>query len=206
MDNFRSFDTRYKESLALLQDYDFSPEKARVLGVRNSKQAFVLDFFNQKFKVSKKGVTPLYDAAIREITPAVKFILIQYLLLCPAKTGDTAQKLVSFREFSGASPLYSSFTANTAKIIETSFSGRIDALKLRCKQLGSTPMPGNSHDLSLRFKALGRIPVIFNFNDREDMMPANAAFLYHDNAHNFLDLTSLMATCTYLTGLLINKT
>lgn len=205
MDNFHSFDKRYRESLALLQDYDFSPEKARVLGVRNSSQSFVLDFFNQKFEVSKKGVKAL-NPAQGKITPAVKFILIQYLLLCPAKTYDTPQKLVSFREFSGASPLYSSFTANTAKIVETSFSGRTEALKLRCEQLGSTPMSGNPHDLSFRFKALGRIPVIFNFNDRENMMPASASFLYHDNAHNFLDITSLMVTCTYLTGLLISKT
>jgi hypothetical protein len=35
------------------------------------------------------------------------------------------------------------------------------------------------------------------------MLPANAAFLYHDNADTYLDLESLMVTCTYLTGQLI---
>ena len=66
-------------------------------------------------------------------------------------------------------------------------------------------MENSSYDLSVRFQALSRIPIILNFNDTDDMMPANAVFLFHDNADRYLDLKSLGILCTYLTGLLINQ-
>jgi len=66
-------------------------------------------------------------------------------------------------------------------------------------------MKNVSYDLSVRFKALSRIPIILNFNDKDDMMPANAGFLFQDNADKYLDLECLSIICTYLTGQLIQQ-
>ena len=66
-------------------------------------------------------------------------------------------------------------------------------------------METESYDLSARFQALPRIPVILNFNDKDELMPAKAVFLYYDNGDVYLDLQSLTITCTYLTGLLIQS-
>ncbi len=59
------------------------------------------------------------------------------------------------------------------------------------------------YDLSVDFRALPKVPIILNFNDTDELMPANAVFLYHDDAETYLDLESLTIICTYLTGLLI---
>jgi hypothetical protein len=160
----------------------------------------VIDFFNRKILVSKKDIM---DAEGGELPPAVKVLALKYLLLCPDHVCETTHKLVTFREFSNAAPLFSSFTANTAKIIETTFSGNFTRLRQHCARLGGTLVETAAHDLSVRFRALHRIPIILNFNDEDETLPANASFLYHDNADNYLDLESLMVTCTYLTGLLL---
>ena len=182
-----------------LDAYDFSSEKARILGVKKSGQSFTLDFFNRKITLSAQGIQE------QDITPAIQDLLIQYLINCPRSTLGSAQKLVTFREFSGAAPLISRFTSNTAKIIETTFSGKLSTLRQRCLDLEGSPVESGGYDLSVRFRALARIPVIFNFNDLDEMMPPSASFLYHDTANQFLDLKSLMTTCTYLTGLLIRS-
>ncbi len=208
MESFQVFDEKLKACMLEFQKFVFSPEKANILGARISSQSIagqsiVIDFFNRKILISKQGVM---DTQGLELTPAVKVLLLKYLLMCPDRidgTPETTNKLVTFREFSNAGPLFSSFTTNTAKIIETTFSGNLAKLEAQCTRIGGTLMATASHDLSIRFRALPRIPIIFNFNDKEDALPANASFLYHDNADTFLDLQSLMVTCTYLTGLLI---
>jgi Domain of unknown function (DUF3786) len=200
MKSFQVFDEKLKACMLDFQEFVFSPEKAAILGARLAGEAFVIDFFNRKILVSEQN---LVDADGLELTPAIRVLLFKYLLLCPDHLHKTSHKLVTFREFSNAGPLFSSFTANTAKIIETTFSGNIDELKTRCSQLGGHIVESASHDLSVRFRALHRIPILLNFNDTDEMLPANAAFLYQDNADIYLDLESLMVTCTYLTGLLI---
>ncbi len=200
MKPFQAFDEKLKECMATFQEFVFSPEKSDILGVRTTGQSIVINFFNRKMLVSKQGEI---DAGGHDLTPAVRVLLLKYLLLCPDRIHKTTNKLVTFREFSNAGPLVSSFTTNTAKIIETTFSGNMATLKQQCTKLGGTIVETAYHDISVRFRALHRIPVILNFNDMDETLPANASFLYHDNADNYLDLESLMVTCTYLTGLLI---
>ena len=202
MESFQVFDEKLKACRQAFQEFVFSPEKADILGVRIAGQSFEVDFFNRKILVSKQN---LMDAEGYDLTPAVRVLLLKYFLLCPDQIHEPFHKLVTFREFSNAGPLFSSFTTNTAKIIETTFSGNLTKLKAQCIRIGGIIVETTSHDLSVRFTALPRIPIIFNFNDREEMMPANASFLYHDNADTYLDLESLMVTCTYLTGLLIRN-
>ncbi len=201
MPPFQAFDDKLKECMLEFQEFVFSPEKADILGVRTIGQSFAIDFFNRKILVSKQEVI---DTEGSDLTSAVRVLLLKYLLLCPDHIHETTNKLVTFREFSNAGSLFSSFTTNTAKIIETTFSGNLAKLQQQCTRLGGTIVENASHDMSVRFRALHRIPIILNFNDREESLPANASFLYHDNADRYLDLESLMVTCTYLTGLLIH--
>jgi len=203
MKHFQPFDEKLKESMTAFQNFTFSQKKADILGVRITEDSFGINFFNRKILVSKQGVV---DANGCDLTPAVRVLLLKYLLLCPDRIHETTNKLVTFREFSNAAPLISSFTTNTAKIIETTFSGRLTKLKQQCTQLGATIVETAYHDMSVRFRALHRIPIILNFNDMDEILPANASFLYHDNADKYLDMESLMVTCTYLTGLLIQQT
>lgn len=193
---------KFQEHPTPLGTYDFSSKKARILGVKKIGQSFTLDFFNRGITLSAHGIQSQDKG---DITPTIQDLLIQYLVNCPESTLDPTQKLVTFREFSGAAPLIARFTSNTAKIIETSFSGKLMELRQRCQNLGGSPVESDGYDLSFRFRALARIPVVFNFNDADEMMPPTASFLYHDTANQFLELRNLMATCTYLTGLLIRS-
>ena len=201
MEDSKIFDKKYKEYLSLIKDFDFS-KKAEILGIQKRNQSFMFEFFNRQIVFDWNDFT---DIAGEKVTCAVKVVLCKYLLMCPEKVSESSNRLVTFREFAKAGPLFSSFTSNTNKIIETSFSGQVEKLKKRCQKLGGTMMETESYDLTVRFRALHRIPIILNFNDKDELMPAKAVFLYHDNADVYLDLESLTITCTYLTGLLIQN-
>ncbi len=200
MDNSKIFDQKYDESMSRIQDIDFSMI-AGILGGRCKNDSLTFDFFNRRIVVDKDGINDIDNA---EITFAIKFLLCQYILLCPEKLPEKSSRLVTFREFKNSGPLFSRFTSNTNKIIETSFSGSIEKLRDQSLKLGGVIMETANYDLCVRFKALHRIPIIMNFNDKDDLMPAQAGFLYHGDAQEYLDLECLSITCTYLTGQLIN--
>jgi len=84
-------------------------------------------------------------------------------------------------------------------------SNRLEAIGRRCLKLGETISANQSYDISVRFRALPKIPIILNFNDVDELMSANAGFLYRDTAATYLDFQCLTITCTYLTGLLIQN-
>lgn len=183
----------------LPKNYYFSEKTIEILGIKQLGPIDVLYFFNQKITISGEGIL----ASDLDISPAIRDLLISYLVHCPKVLPNAPLKLLTFREFSNAAPLFSMFTANTAKTVETHFSGRTDALALRCQELGAIAHDSPSHDLSVEFTALPRIPIIFNFNDQDEFMPASASFLYTNTAIDFLSLKNLMTIATYLTGCLI---
>ncbi|NOX35288.1 MAG: DUF3786 domain-containing protein [Deltaproteobacteria bacterium] len=199
MDDSKIFDKKYTEYLSYIKDFQFS-KKAGILGIQKRDQSFIFEFFNRRIAFDRNNFV---DIAGDRISFAVKVVLCKYLLMCPDEIRESSNRLVTFREIANADPLFSSFTSNTSKIIETSFSGRLEKLKTQCLKLGGMIMETKSYDLGVRFRALPRIPVILYFNDKEELMPAKAMFLYHDNARLYLDTECLAITCTYLTGLLI---
>ena len=201
MESSKIFDITYNDYLPQTKDFDFS-KKAEILGIQKQNQSFMFEFFNRQIVFDRNDFK---DITGKELTFAVKVVLCKYLLMCPEKISKSSNRLVTFREFANAGPLFSSFTANTNKIIETTFSGELETLKMRCRKLGGTMMETKSYDLSVRFRALPMIPIILNFNDKDELLPAKAGFLYHDNAETYLDLECLTITCTYLTGLLIQS-
>jgi len=201
IDNSKIFDQKLNHDFARVQKIDFF-KNAEILGIRQKSGSLIFDFFNRQISFSQDGI---YDIEGQFLTDAVKDVLCRYLLMCPDPICESSNKLVTLREFSDSGPLFSNFTANTGKIIGTTFSGNLEKLINRCLTLGGIIMENASYNLSVRFKALSRIPIIMNFNDKDDMMPASAVFLFHDNADKYLDLECLSIICTYLTGQLIQQ-
>jgi len=201
MNYSKIFDQKLNHDFSRVQKIDFF-KNAEILGIRQNNGSLIFDFFNRQISFSQDGI---YDIEGQPLTDAVKDVLCQYLLMCPDPICESSNKLVTLREFSDSGPLFSTFTANTGKIIETTFSGNLEKLINRCLALGGTIIKNESYDLSVRFKALSRIPIILNFNDKDDMLPASAGFLFQDNADRYLDLKSLSIVCTYLTGQLIQE-
>ena len=177
-------------------------EKAETLGLQKRDQGLVFDFFNRQIYLDS---LEFQDVSDDRITDALKLVFYTYLLKSPDRVVKSSNRLVSFREFENAGPLFSRFTANTAKIIETTFSGKLPALRQKCSDIGCSAIETAGYDFSVRFRALPRIPVILHFNDAGDGMPAAAVFLFHDNAEVFLDLECMTILTTYLTGQLIQS-
>lgn len=201
MENSKIVDQKLNQIFSMVKKIDFS-KTAEILGIREYNGSLIVDFYNRQIIFSQDGIN---DAQGLPLTEAVKDVLYQYLLMCPEPTCESSHKLVTLREFAGSGPLFSRFTANTGKIIETTYSGNLEKLIARCLALGGTIIKNPSYDLSARFEALSRIPLFLNFNDKEDMLPASAGFLFQDNADQYLDLKSLSSLCTYLTGQLIQE-
>jgi hypothetical protein len=195
------FEQKLNHDFSRVKIIDFF-KNADILGIRENNGSLIFDFFNRQISFSRDGI---YDIEGQPLTDAVKDVLCQYLLMCPDPICESSNRLVTLREFSDSGPLFSSFTANTGKIIATTFSGSLENLINRCLTLGGRIMKNVSYDLTVRFLALSRIPIILNFNDQDDMMPANAGFLFQDNADKYLDLECLSIICTYLTGQLIQQ-
>ena len=197
-----SFDEKYVTCLADIRDRSFAG-KTEILGAELAGDGLRLPFFNRQLIFSSAGV---HAADGETLTIAVKLALCRYLAMCPDRIVNSAHRLITFRELSDSGPLFSSFTANTNKIIESAFSGRLDLLRARCQMVGGHDIQMPAFDLSMQFMAFPRIPVTFTFNDADDIMPATANFLYDETADRYLDIECLMVTCTYLTGLLIQGT
>jgi hypothetical protein len=201
MDNTKIFNQKLNHDFSKVNNIDFF-KNAEILGIRQKGGSLIFDFFNRQILFSKNAID---DVIGRPLTDAVKDVLCQYLLMCPESISESSNKLITLREFPDSGPLFSTFTANTGKIIGTTFSGNLEKLRNRCLALGGMIMENVSYDLSVRFKALSKIPIILNFNDKDDMMPASAGFLFHDNADKYLGIDSLSIICTYLTGQLIQE-
>ncbi len=129
---------------------------------------------------------------------SVEKSLYRYFVHSPQLPGEKSIKLVTFRAFAGAGPLFSKFSENTAKTIEQTFSDRLRAVEERCRQLFGMVGDDASYDLSVRFKALPKVPVIFQFNDKEASLPASSTLMSHASAENYLDKHLLAAVGTYI--------
>ncbi len=199
MENSKLFEDVYKSVLPQIKEFDFT-EKSDLLGIQKKNGFFIFPFFNRELAYDGDDFA---DLSGEEVLPAIKLVVSRYMMMCPQKASQSSGRLLTFREFPGSGPLFSRFVNNTSKIMETTFSGRLGELEKRCRELNGFIVKTESHDLSVRFRALPRIPMILNFNGAEDRMPAQAGFLFHDNAGDYLDLEALAILSTYLTGRLI---
>ena len=185
--------------LGELAKFDLA-RRADLIGATFENGALRISFYERDYRVSQEGII---ESSGREITPAVRVVLCKYIMTCPAELPVLSDRLITYREFKDAGPLISYFTTNTNKIIETTFSGRLNALRERSVALGGEVQSSQAYDFSVQFNALPRIPVVLNFNDRDDLFPATASILYRASAECFLDMECLAITGTLLAGLLI---
>lgn len=200
MNESKNFEEKYCDLFLKVTRTDFL-NKAYPPGIEQRGDSLLITFYNRQLILDKTGIRDLEDMPL---TFAVRFVICRYLLANETSAANTSEKLVTLRELTDSGPLFSNVVTNTGKIIETTFSGRCDHLREKCRKLHGTFIPGNSYDLCVRFNAVEGVPIILSFNDQDEMMPAKALFLFQANAGNYLDIESLTILCTYLTGQLIN--
>jgi len=195
------FEKTYRDYLAQVGEVDLL-SRAASLGGEASGSGLILHFYRKPYRVSAEGVT---DAEGKTANFAVSVVLCRYILQCPTGIPDSGG-WVTYREFREAGPLMSYFTANTHKIIETTFAGDIPALKKASESLGGIPYDdGSSHDISIKFDFLPKIPVLLRFNDRDTEFPAQCVILFRQSAEQYLDMECLSIGGTFLSGILIGK-
>jgi len=171
-----------------------------ILGIQKGSQGYNFNFFNRKILFDGDD---FIDLSGEDLQPAIKNIFCQYLINSPQNQIQGSGRLVTFREFSGAGPLFSRVVANTNKTIEQTFSSKPGTLDKKCRQILGIPLNNDSFDLCFQFKALPKIPIILQFNAADEILPANSTFLFQDDAQNYVDLKSLATIGTYLIGALI---
>jgi len=92
-----------------------------------------------------------------------------------------------------------------SKVFETTFAGRVDALKAACAKMDAKFVDEPAFDVACLFDMLPRIPVFFRFNDRDDTFPSQTSILFRQSAEKHIDMECLAIGGTYLTGSLIGK-
>ena len=195
------FEETYQNYIKQIQEIDYLA-RAEILGARKTGDTLEIKLFNDTYWISRSGIETVDGSPV---TPAVRVILAQYVLMCPPEIPHVPDRYMTYREFKDAAPLTSYFTANTNKIIETTFSGKSALLAARALRLGGTVQENESYDLSVSFQALPRIPMGLNFNDADDLFPATCSILYRSSAEFFLDMECLAMTGTLLAGSLITS-
>ena len=176
--------------------------KAEMLGAGINGNSLVISLYDQDYAVSADGIVAVSGA---EVLAAVQVILSKYVLRCERFEPGGDDPFRTFRDFRDASPLTSYFTTNTNKTLETTFSGRLDALREACRKIGGTEQKSEGYDCSVLFYALPRVPVVLNFNDKDELFPAGSSVLYRASAEQFLDMECLAMTGTLLAGKLIRS-
>jgi len=81
-----------------------------ILGIQKGSQGYNFNFFNRKILFDGDD---FIDLSGEDLQPAIKNIFCQYLINSPQNQIQGSGRLVTFREFSGAGPLFSRVVANT---------------------------------------------------------------------------------------------
>ncbi|MBL0715531.1 MAG: DUF3786 domain-containing protein [Desulfosarcina sp.] len=195
------FEETYRNYLARIADIDLL-SRAAMLGADIEGPDLLIRLYGSAYRLTRQGVFKLSGEPVNY---ALCVVLCCYVLQCP-QAAPTLGEWVTYREFKDAGPLVSYFTANTNKIIETSFSDNQFALENACRGLGGVRFDdGASHDLSMMFDFLPRIPVLLRFNDRDDEFPAQCTILFRQSAEAYLDMECMAIAGTFLAGHLIRS-
>ena len=170
-ENQKSFDQELNHCLSPVHALDQN-RLVDILGIQKQSQTYVFYFFNRKIIFDQKD---FIDPDGQEVTSSVKSLLCRYMINCPESIIKQTNRVITFRKFPGATVVFQ-VCRKYKQIIEQMFSGQLERLEKRFLEIG--------------FRALPRIPVIFHFNDKDDMLPAQSAFLFHDNADKYLGIKS----------------
>jgi len=189
----------YSDCMLQMTDH-FLAQSAEYMGMHLDGHGLQISFFDQTWKVTPQGISNPQGQAPTE---AVGLVLSRYVIQYPA-TGIPPGPRVTFRELAGAGPLVSSFTTNTNKLIASTFTDDLQALKTRSLQMhGRLDSEATGHDLSISFPALPRVPLYLQFNAADDLFPAHSTLLFNQSAEHYLDMQTLFLLATYLAGRLV---
>ena len=192
------FETTYGRYLEQLAAIDYL-DRADRLGVEVADRELVIPLYGTPYVLSREGVRSLDG---QPVNFAIRVVLCCYVLQCPPRVPPPGNWM-TYREFRNAGPLVGYFTANTQKIIETSFAGCTPSLEKACRRLGARSFEDDAvYDLSMTFDFLPRIPVLLRFNDRDSEFPAQCAILFPQSAEAFLDMECMAIGGTLLAGTL----
>lgn len=195
------FKQTYDKYVSQIQQIDFLA-KANVLGLEREGEALIIPVYNRLYKFNRNGIVTDDE---NQLSVALQVILCKYILIASIDPVASENRWQTYREFKNAAPLVSHFTTNTSLLIESTFSGKVQALKKRCEDVGGKAQETEVYDLSFKFYAFPRIPVIVNFNDSDELFPAACSILFSSSAENYLDMECLSMTGTLLSTILTDR-
>ena len=196
----KTFKELAEDSLKHLNKTNFL-KSCKIPGITVNNNELGIPIFREPYRLSIDGVSgPNGEPA----NPAISVLILNYVINFPENIPPDGE-WITFREFEGAGPLTSFFTENTNKIIETTFSGKLENLRNSAIKSGGDPVADElSSDFAIHFIALPGIPVLLRFNDQEEQFPAQCSLLFRQSAQQFLDLNTIGIIGTILTGRLIS--
>jgi hypothetical protein len=181
------FTQTYEDYLARIKQVDFS-SRQDLLGIRVAEGGITLPFFNETYRIGAGAIT---DPQGRRPDFAICVVLCKYLLLCP-DTVPSDDTWVSFKDFRESAPLISYFVNAVEQPIAKLFSGRQEALRRACRQLGTILETSDlAYDLVARFDPLPRVPLWLLFNDVDKDFPPTSRILFERRAEQHLDAECL---------------
>lgn len=196
------FQQTYDKYLDQIRQIDFLA-KANVLGLESDGDSLIIPVYNALYRFDHHGIE---TEDHQELSAALQVILCKYILTAPIELIASENRWQPYREFKDAAPLVSNFTSNTTLLIENTFSGKVQLLKDRCKEVGGVAQETEVYDLSFLFYAFPRIPVIVNFNDSDELFPATCSILFNSSAEKYLDMECLSITGRLLPTILTGGT
>lgn len=194
------FKQTYDNYLSQIRQIDFLA-KANVLGLERDGDSLIIPVYNTLYRFNSDGIVTDGD---KELSAALQVILCKYILIAPMEPIASENRWQPYREFKDAAPLVFNFASNTTLLIENTFSGKLQLLKDRCKEVGGVAQETEVYDLSFLFYAFPRIPVIVNFNDSDELFPAACSILFNSSAEKYLDMECLSITGRLLPSILTN--
>ncbi len=181
------FDKIFKDYLAKVAALDLTG-KSDIIGIQVDGKKIGIPFFHQYYTITPEKIT---DTQGNTPQHAVSVILCKYLILCPETPGND-RELLTYKDFPDAAPYVLGFGNTAEKPISRVFSGKMDALEKRSRELGGKACDmGISCDLSFVFLALPKVPIYMFYNDQDEEFPANCSLLFEKSARDYLDMECL---------------
>ena len=180
------YETTYRRYLERIAGIDLA-SRAEVLGAKAAQDGLEVDFYQTPYRVSASGVL---DRSGKRASFDICVLLCCYVLQCP-QTSPPQGEWVAYRNFKDSGPLGVYFADNIIRPIGKTFSGNVEGLEAVCGQMGGRVVAESGFDLAMQFEMLPRIPVYFRFNDRDDIFPAEASFLFRESTEKYLDMECL---------------
>jgi hypothetical protein len=181
------FDKIFNDYLAKVADLNLTG-KSEILGIQVDGKTIGIPFFNKFYTITPEKIT---DRQGNPPQHAVSVILCKYLMLCPETPGSD-RELMTYKDFRDAAPYVLGFGNTAEKPISAVFSGKIDALEKRSRELGGKPCDlGISCDLSYVFQPLPKVLIYMFYNDEDEEFPADCSLLFEKRAAHYLDMECL---------------